>query len=124
MSEMIRALQAFFAELGLPAYPVGQVPAGAALPLLTWEMAAGRFGAATSVTATAWFDGEGAHILRAAFLDDMLDAVPEAGARVPADHAVLLLERGGDFIAPVTDPAHPGLLGGRVRLTLRRYGAR
>lgn len=124
MSETLRALQRFFASFGMAAYPAGMVPAGAALPLLTWETSAGRFAAASQVTATAWFDGTDANILRAAFFDTVLDYVPESGIRLPAGRALLLLERGsGDFLIPVTDPTHPGLLGGRVRLTLRRYGA-
>lgn len=123
MRDAIRAMQAFFASLGIAAYPAGMVPPRAALPLLTWEMACGRFAASTAVTATAWFDGPDANILRAAFLDTVLDALPERGLRLPCEGAVLLLERGGDFLTPVTDPAHPSLLGGRIRLTLRRYGA-
>ena len=124
MTETLRALQRFFASFGMAAYPAGTVPAGAALPLLIWEMAAGRFAAASQVTATAWFDGPDANILRAAFFDTLLDYVPEAGVRLPAGDALIMLERGsGDFLTPVTDPAHPWLLGGRVRLTLRRYGA-
>ncbi|MBR4082532.1 MAG: hypothetical protein IKK21_12175 [Clostridia bacterium] len=124
MSDALRALQAFFSSLGITACPAGQAPPGAPLPLLLWEMSAGRFAVASQVTATAWFDGPDANILRAAFLDTVLDALPESGLRLPAERALLYLERSsGDFLTPVTDPAHPGLLGGRIRLTLRRYGA-
>ena len=123
MTEVMRALNRFFDSLGLPSWPAGQIPPGTALPLLTWEAVAGRFGHGCAVTATAWFDGPDANILRAAFLDTVLEALPEGGLRLPMAEGFLLLERSGDFLQNVSDPAHPGLLGGRIRLTLRRYGA-
>lgn len=123
MTELMRALNRFFDALSVPSWPAGQIPPGVGFPLLTWEVAAGRFGYACSLTAAAWFDGPDANILRAAFLDTVLEAVPESGLRLPLAEGFLLLERGGDFLQNVHDPAHPGLLGGRIRLTLRRYGA-
>lgn len=119
----MQALAAFFSSLGVKSYPAGQVPPGASLPLLTWEAAAGRFGEEAAVTATGWFDGPDANLLRAAFLDTVLDALPEGGLRLPCAQGLLLLERGGGFLRCIADPAHPGLLGGTIRMTLRRYGA-
>ena len=123
MTDLTRAVQAFLASLGVAAYPAGLVPPGAALPLLTWDMRVARFGERGTITATAWFDGPDRHILRAAFLDTALEAVPEGGLRLALPGGFVLLERGSDFLAPVTDPAHPHLAGGTVRLTLRRFGA-
>ena len=123
MTEMMKALHIFFLKLSIPSYPAGQVPVSAKFPLLTWEAAAGRFGHACAITATAWFDSTNANMLRAAFLDRVLTAVPEAGVKLPLADGFLLMERGSDFLQLVSDPAHPGLLGGRIRLTLRRYGA-
>ena len=119
----MRALSSFFASLGIASYPAGQVPTGAAFPLLTWEATAGRFGHSCAITATAWFEGEDANILRAAFLDTVLEALPEGGLRLEMPRGFLVAERAGDFLQNVYDQAHPGLLGGRIRLTLRRYGA-
>ena len=123
MSEIMRALHRFFTALGVNSYPAGQVPLGAAFPFMTWEAVAGRFGQKCAVTATAWYDGANANILRASFLDRVMAAIPEEGVKLSLSGGFLLMERGGDFIQLTDDPAHPGVLGGRIRLTLRRYGA-
>ena len=123
MVEMMQALHRFFSKLRVNCYPAGQVPPGAAFPLLTWEAVAGRLGHASAVTATVWYDGADANYLRASMLDQVLSLIPEEGARVDMPKGFLLVERGSDFIQLTTDPAHPGLLGGRIRLNLRRYGA-
>ena len=123
MVEIMQALNRFFAALHINCYPAGQVPPGAAFPFLVWEAAAGRLGHAAAITATVWYDGTEANSLRAYFLDRVMSLIPEDGAKISMTNSFLLIERGSDFIQLITDPAHPGYLGGRIRLTLRRYGA-
>lgn len=123
MKALMAAMEAFWRGFGMAAYLAGQVPAGAQMPYVTYEVRGGGFGEAMACIGTGWFRGEEANAARAAFLTEVEKRVPECGAVMALEGGVAVVERGsGGFLALVEEEALPRICGGRVMVTVRRYG--
>ena len=132
MTGVNRALYAFWAGFGLPAFLPGNVPDGAVLPWLTFEVVQGSGMSAAVLTATAWYkhapqsdpitDGQ---TPRAALLDAVAQAIPAAGLRldVPGEGFLLLDRNDGAWQTYVVDDDDPTIIGGRVSYIVRFYTA-
>lgn len=120
MTELHRALQALWADFGLPAY-TGALPEGAPLPRLHYTVISPPFAAPGMVSAAAWFSGTDAALLRDAFADTLRAAFPEEGRMLRFPGGCAAIYRAGDFLTHESDPEDPALRGVRIRLDIRLY---
>lgn len=127
MTDLHKALYNFWASFGLPAWHQDTVPGEAVLPYITFETVSGEALSATILTGTVWMrdedDGTSINAKRAAVLDRIADAVPQAGARLDAgDGGYLMLYRNsGNFQRYVQDPEDRKVVGGRTTLEVHFY---
>lgn len=123
MDSLNRALYAFWAGFGLPAYISGQVPDGASFPYLTFDVEEGTFLGKTVLTAHAWYrrenQGENINKQRAELLDKVKAALP-AILQLDGGGAVLWPNDAG-FLSYVGDPTDERISGGRISYQINYY---
>lgn len=118
MTDLLKALTAFFQQGGVPVYLTEQVPDGAAFPYAAYSYAAAPLGQAGACEVTGWYRGEEANAEAAAFLDRMAALLPEEGRRLALPDGRLTLYPRAPFLTLVTDG---DAIGGRVSLDVLRY---
>ena len=130
MTGIHQALYSFWAQFSydgspIPAYLQGHVPEGAAFPYITFDVASGRAFATSVVTATVWCraeSGVNVNAQRAAILDSIDRALPEADLRIDIPGGFVVLRRGsGDFHSYITDEDDKSVVGGVTRCELTAY---
>lgn len=121
MSPFLTALLAYLGKAGLPVYPEGQVPRGAAFPYATLPPALPPWGTPTPLTMTCWLREPGAHTARLETADRLRAIIPPEGALIPFPGGQALARPTGDFISLGTDGRDPRLLTLRLRLALTLY---
>ena len=130
MTGLHQAIYRFWAQFtyggeAIPAYLTGHVPEGAAFPYFTFDVAAGRAFATSVVTATVWChasSGINVNAQRAAILDSVDRALPEADMRLDFPGGFAMLRRGsGDFHSYITDEDDRSVVGGVTRCELTAY---
>ena len=117
----LEAMDEFWNEFSVPAWLEGLVPLGTPMPYTAYTYHGGPFGRAVTMTATAWFTGEGAGELRAAFMEEAEERIPEEGAEIYCGDHLLLAERANDFLECITDPEDERVIGARIRIEVRDY---
>ena len=109
------ALYEFFGGFGLPAYPAHNVPGGAALPYLTYEVKDGFFGGdPVSLAVNLWYY-TASEALPNAKAREIGKAIGPGGVQLPCGDGTLWLTRGDPWCL---SPASQGDLRQRV-LNLR-----
>lgn len=130
MTGIYQALYAFWSQFtyggsSIPAYLQGHVPEDAAFPYITFDVASGRAFATSVVTATVWCRAESGinvNVQRAAILDSIERALPEADLRLDFPGGFAMLRRGsGDFHSYITDEDDKSVVGGVTRCELTAY---
>ena len=130
MTEVHQALYNFWAQFSyggsqIPAYLQGHVPEDASFPYITFDVASGRAFATAVVTATVWCQassGVNVNAQRAAILDSIDRALPEADMRLDFQGGFAMLRRGsGDFHSYITDEDDKSVVGGVTRCELTAY---
>ena len=130
MTGLHQALYSFWAQFtyggeAIPAYLQGHVPEGAAFPYFTFDVTDSRAFATAVVTATVWCQassGVNVNAQRAAILDSVDRAMPEADLRLDFPGGFAMLRRGsGDFHSYITDEDDQSVVGGVTRCELTAY---
>lgn len=130
MTGLHQALYRFWSQFSyggasIPAYLEGHVPDGAGFPYFTFSVAEGRAFATTVVSATVWCQaGSGVNVnaQRAAILDSVDMALPEADLRLDFQGGFAMLRRGsGDYHSYITDEEDKSIIGGTTRCELTAY---
>lgn len=130
MTGVHQALYGFWSQftwdgIAIPAYLEGHVPSGAAFPYFTFSVADSRAFATSVVTATVWCraeSGVNVNAQRAAILDSVGKALPEADLRLDFPGGFAMLRRGsGDFHSYITDEDDKSVVGGVTRCELTAY---
>lgn len=106
MTGFAQALQRFFAGFGLPVYAKDDVPDGAQLPYITYELVAPAPLARAKMRAWIWHRAE-ARVEALGVLDDIENALAEGGVAINYDGGCGYLNRDGE--GEVTE------VGGEVR---------
>ncbi len=132
MTAIHAALQAFWAQFSyggsaIPAYETGNVPDGATLPYITYEVASGAMLGAGFLTAFVWIknvSGADSQAKRAAILDLIAAAIPDEGITLTltGGHGSIALYRNdAGFMSYYGDPTDTSVLGGRVSVEVHYY---
>ena len=130
MTGLHQALYSFWAQFSyggepIPAYLHGHVPEGAVFPYFTFDVTDSRAFATSVVTATVWCQassGVNVNAQRAAILDSVDRALPEADLRLDFPGGFAMLRRGsGDFHSYITDEDDKSIVGGVTRCELTAY---
>ena len=130
MTGLHQALYSFWAQFSwggeaIPAYLQGHVPEDAAFPYITFDVASGRAFATAVVTATVWCQassGVNVNAQRAAILDSVDRALPEADLRLDFPGGFAMLRRGsGDVHGYITDEDDKSVVGGVTQCELTAY---
>ena len=130
MTGVHQALYGFWSQfswgdIAIPAYLEGHVPSGASFPYFTFSVADGRAFATAVVTATVWCraeSGVNVNAQRAAILDSVDKALPEADLRLDFPGGFAMLRRGsGDFHSYITDEDDKSVVGGVTRCEITAY---
>lgn len=106
MTNFAKALQQFFEGFGLPVYAKDDVPDGAQLPYITYELVAPAPLARAKMRAWIWHRAEG-RVEALGVLDDLESALSEGGVAIGYDGGCGYLNRDGE--GEVTE------VGGEVR---------
>lgn len=123
MTYVHKALYAFWASFGIPAYLTGHVPDEATLPYITFEVVDGEPFSSNFLTAFVWVkqDGTG-NETRAKYLDRIREAIPADGTQLYLPDGMLMLYRNGSsFLSYYDDPEDDTILGGRVSYQVNYY---
>lgn len=126
MTELNRALYQLWSSFGLPAYLSGNVPDGAELPWITFDVIQGEPMSAAFLTVGCWFrhappvDGQTA---RAALLDRISDAIPTSGLKIPLEGGgfVMLYRNAGSWQNYIVDEDDKTVIGGLVSCEIHYY---
>ena len=130
MTGLHQAIYRFWAQFtyggeAIPAYLTGHVPEGAAFPYFTFDVTDSRAFSTAVVTATVWChasSGINVNAQRAAILDSVDRALPEADLRLDFPGGFAMLRRGsGDFHSYITDEDDRSVVGGVTRCELTAY---
>ena len=130
MTGLHQALYSFWAQFfwggeAIPAYLQGHVPDGAAFPYFTFDVTDSRAFSTAVVTATVWCQassGVNVNAQRAAILDSVDRALPEADLRLDFPGGFAMLRRGsGDFHSYITDEDNQSIVGGVTRCEITAY---
>lgn len=130
MTGIHKALYAFWAQFSnggksIPAYLDGHVPDGADFPYFTFSVSDARAFASSVVTATVWCraqSGVNVNAQRAAILDSVDKALPEADLMLDFPGGFAMLRRGsGDLHSYVTDETDKSVIGGITRCEMTVY---
>lgn len=130
MTGVHQALYGFWSQfswgdVAIPAYLEGHVPSGAAFPYFTFSVSDSRAFATAVVTATVWCraeSGVNVNAQRAAILDIVDKALPEADLRLDFPGGFAMLRRGsGDFHSYITDEDDKSVVGGVTRCEITAY---
>lgn len=132
MTAIHAALQAFWAQFSyggsaIKAYEQGNVPDGATLPYITYEVSAGAMLGSGFLTAFVWVknvSGSDCQAVRAAILDLIATAIPDDGITLTltGGHGSIALYRNdAGFMSYYDDPTDTSVLGGRVSLEAHYY---
>ena len=130
MTGIHQALYSFWSQFScggnpIPAYLQGHVPEDAAFPYITFDVASGRAFATSVVAATVWCRAESGinvNAQRAAILDSIDRALPEADIRLDFQGGFAMLRRGsGDFHSYITDEDDKSVVGGVTRCEITAY---
>ena len=121
MTEVHTALQTFWGGVssGVPAFVRGRVPVGTALPYITYEVVNGDALTGTVTSALCHVGGAdtnyaSANAERAAILDDIAEAIPVCGVKLPLTHGYLILRRNSAWQSHYDDPNDTDVIGGRT----------
>ena len=130
MTGLHQALRSFWEQFSYGGKPIlaylnGHVPEDAAFPYITFDVASGRAFATAVVTSTVWCraeSGMNVNAQRAAILDSIDRALPEADLRLDFQGGFAMLRRGsGDFHSYITDEDDKSVVGGVTRCELTAY---
>lgn len=130
MTGLHQAIYSFWAQFSwggdaIPAYLTGHVPEGAAFPYFTFDVTDSRAFSTAVVTATVWChasSGINVNAQRAAILDSIDRALPEADLRLDFPGGFAMLRRGsGDFHSYITDEDDKSIVGGVTRCEITAY---
>ena len=111
----------------IPAYEMGNVPDGAVLPYIAYEVASGAMLGAGFLTAFVWVEntsGVDAQAVRAAILDLIAADIPDEGITLTltGGHGSIALYRNdAGFMSYYDDPTDTSVLGGRISLEAHYY---
>ena len=134
MTAIHTALQTFwggfsYSAAAIPAYETGNVPDGAVLPYITYEVASGAMLGAGFLTAFVWVknvSGADSQVKRAAILDLIAAAIPDEGITLTltGGHGSIALYRNdAGFLSYYDDPTDMSVLGGRISVEAYYYTA-
>ena len=123
MREIMEALQAFWAQFGIPAYPSDGVPDWAELPYIRYDVVKAPFMGATILTA---FNYHSKRLMgnseRLEMAVQIADAIPEGGVKLMLEHGgYVILYRNTDFQNPYQDPEDPDVIGVRTSVEAHFY---
>ncbi|MBR3795780.1 MAG: hypothetical protein IKK34_07100 [Clostridia bacterium] len=128
-----RALTTFWSQFtsggeAVPAYLQGLVPSHVPLPYITMQMSMGDALQTTPMVAQVWVkhaEGDStaaANAQRAEILNQIAEALPSTGVRLPCEPGFLMLRRSsGDFITLMLDADDPSIYGGRIGYEVTYY---
>ena len=121
MTDVHTALQAFWSGVsaGVPAFVRGHVPVGTEFPYITYEVVNGDAMTATVSSAICYVNGANtgyatANATRAEIMDDIADAIPVSGVKVPLTNGYLIIRRNSSWQSHYDDPNDPDVIGGRT----------
>lgn len=125
ISDVHRALYAFWSSFGIPAFLSGKVPDNTTFPYITFEVLDGESLSKNVLTAFVWCkaeSGENVNAQRASYLDRIAEAIPENGAVVYLREGMLALYRNeSGFLSYYDDPNDGSVVGGRVSYQVNFY---
>lgn len=124
MTELMRTLALFWGQFGVPAYMVSNVPAGAQLPYITYEVSEPQFNGTAVLTAYNWHrrDEISANRDRAELMDKIATALPTGGLMVAVGAGFALLRRNdATFQQPWMDDLQTDVIGGRTSYLMTLY---
>lgn len=96
------ALDSFFNEFGLPAYPVTSVPDNVAFPFLTYEAKVGEMGDPVNITVNLWYKTESEKIPNDK-ADEIYSAISDGGTLRSFDGGALWITRGAPWCQSLSD---------------------
>lgn len=96
------ALQAFFSNFGIPAYPAEDVPQDTVFPWLTYELAIGAWGDEAGITVNIWYYDE-SNIAINDKAQEISAAVGLGGKIIPCDGGAIWLKRGSPWCQSLRD---------------------
>ena len=130
MTELHKALMAFWSEMGIPVYLAGCVDNQAQFPYLTVDIAEGALMADTFLTATSWHrrgDTEAwtrAMTERLGVMEAAKQAVPPGGKMLRYNGGYVIIRRNdANFLSYVTDPEDARVIGGRISVEVQFFGS-
>ena len=97
------ALKTFFNSFGINAYPDTEVPQGATLPYMTYQLITGGWGAPVSMTVNLWYYG-GTNLAIDAKAQEMNTTINIGGVVMPCDGGALWITKGAPFCQAIRDP--------------------
>ena len=131
MTSYHQALTAFWSKFtsggnAVTAYLSGHVPDNAPFPYITFDVAKPDAMGAIPLTAFNWHQaesGKNVNAERAALLDQIADAIPVQGVRLPFAGGFAVLDRNqANFQSYYDDPEDPAIVGGRTSYIVRFFG--
>lgn len=123
MTDVKKALYAFWSQFGVPAYLRDQVPSEAELPYITYDVTTCGLMGAAILEAYNWHrDEAGGNLARTALMDKIAKAIPQGGRVLPAGDGFLHLHRNpAGFQADWQDANDPDVIGGRTSYEVYFY---
>lgn len=139
MEELHKALKTFWSQFtwqgaSVPAFPSGRVPENQPFPYITFMVAQAAFGSAVVTTNFVWCRlgmGETFNVQaqRAQIMDQVAEAIPEAGTLLALPGGKVLLQRNPADFMRYYDPPSEGeesptaepVIGGRISCEMRCY---
>lgn len=123
MTDLKRALYAFWAGFGVPAYLKDHVPHDAVLPYITYSVTQPNLNGQTVLTAFDWHRREGGgNVARSAMMDKIAEAIPVGGVMLPVGGGYVALYRNDtDFQTDWQDDTDLDVIGGRTSYIIQYY---
>ncbi len=128
ISDVHKALQTFWSQFEwdgnlIPAYASGEVPNGAQLPYITYQVAYCNFGEATILSMMFWCNlTKHGNICRAEMLDAIASAIGHKRT-IPIPGGSIRLYPATPYQSYYDDPTERDVIGGRTSLQAHFYSA-
>lgn len=96
MTDTATTLYSFWSSFGIPAYPEYNVPDGATMPYITYEITEPEWRSQTNIHARVWYR-DTSYVPIVAKLDNISDRIGE-GVLLPSGEGFILLFKDSQFI--------------------------
>nr|MBR4281674.1 hypothetical protein [Clostridia bacterium] len=124
MTELKKALYAFWSQFGVRAFLDDDVPADAELPYITYNVSESDLNGQTLQTAFAWCGKEKPYgnAWRTTMMDRIAEAIPVNGRIIRVGSGYVIIYRNdASFLSDWKDPNDPSVIGARVGCILQHY---